>query len=715
MNTIVAGIAGVLATTCAASIGHAYTKPNTYRHDDGVPAFRAEVPYSPHSWILAKAIEFLRTSGYTADADLARAYLLPMLEGVTYNDVWGDADLAGASVLDYYSPGASNTGYGFGCVLDNAFFAPYKNCTNSYQIRQPNGSIVTVLGFDKHPLYGYGNAASHAQFRYDYAKRIYSGHWGDDPRDKMAGWVIDTIFGQDDPFDGRWASGSANIDNATAPNGQQSRFGSGYTPSRAMNALNDNHTVTEYFCHDHSDPLFSCPDEDSPRSSLRVPNNDLLGDAPEWLDDHFNNADDIEAYEGWDGHKVAIYGSWTEDAGGKCHDGADCSAPMMLRFPVGSKEHAFFQLGWAIHLLEDNTTPVHTVHKSFITYEVHNLVEGVADSVLIDPVRAPIPGAVAYVKDALPAANAQIFQALYAYPPRGIDIMPDANCTAPPNPAAYFKPSWWADSLVYTDPQAGGDQDNGGVAHAYTRSLAEIANRYMPYISDCHYPLPGQTTPDDFFTYSSMGFFTALGLDNAIKATAGLIRQFIEDIDKTPPVVTVSQPVKKQYLHSDTLDVSYVEPIDAESGIKSVMATVDGRSTVGNTALANGAHIKLLTDLPLGDHTFALAASDNAGNRGAATVAFSVIATPPSLKLDVGQFFSNGSIASRDVALAMARQLDLAAAAYARGNCAAARTQYLTFTRALATMSGQGISAAAARILAGDIRYVSGKCGSSSG
>ena len=691
------------------SVGHAYTKPNT-RGESGVAVFQEEVPYSPHSWVIPKAIEFLRAKGFTSEADLARRYLLPMLEGVTFNDVWGDADLAGASVLDYYSPGAANTGYGFGCALDDAFFAPYKNCTNTYQVLQSNGTYLTIVGFSTHPLYGYGNAAEHAQFRYDYGKRIYLGHWGEDPHDKMAGWVIDTLFGQNDPFDGRWASGTDGIDNATSPGGQQSRFGTGQTPAMAMQDLFQNHTVPHYFCRNTLDPLFACPDEgDSPLSSLHLPTDEVVNDAPEWLDDHFNNADDIEAFEGWDGHLNAVYANWTKDAGGHCHNRSDCSAPMVVKFPTGSKEHAFFQLGWAIHLLEDNTTPVHTVHKSYITYQVHNDVESVADAVLIQPVGInPDANGESLVKNRLPALGKSDFQALYDYPPTPPDLNSDAKCTAPalPDPANYFRDTWWADSLVYVEKRAdggAGDQDRGGVAHAYTRSVAEIANKFMPYISDC-------INTENDRNYPSMGFFTALGLDNAIKATAGLIRQFIEDIDKTAPAVTIAQPKQTSYVHSGTITLNYPPPTDDESGVNSVTPTLDNRATVGGHGLASGQTINLLTELSLGGHTFAVGTADNAGNLSSLSVSFSIIATPRSVKDDVGQFLGSGAIKNKFLAISLLSTLEVAGDAYAKGKCGLAGIIYRAFDQELRVLSGKFIDPSAAAIMIADAQFLIAHC-----
>ncbi len=83
----------------------AYTKPNSYRKAKLVctnpfdlstctliPSaivFKEQAPLSPHSWVIPKAIDLLRTDGLQSEADLAQKYLLPMLEGVTFNDVWG--------------------------------------------------------------------------------------------------------------------------------------------------------------------------------------------------------------------------------------------------------------------------------------------------------------------------------------------------------------------------------------------------------------------------------------------------------------------------------------------------------------------------------------------------------------------------------------------------------------------------------------------------
>jgi len=645
----------------------AYTKPVTYSEASHSIIFQQNYLHSPHSWVIVKAISLLRTDGYGTEADVAQKYLLPMLEGVTFNDVWGDADLAGGSILDYYVPDSSDD-FSYGCagaVLD--IFA-YKNCTDS---------------FKSHSFYLYGNAAEEAQYRYDYARRVYLGLWGDgtDPRDTMAGWVIDTFLGQDDPQDGRWASGASAIDAATAPDGTQSRFGTGQTPAMALLDLLQNNSSSQV--------VFPAQSEDA-LSKIFVPTTNVLENhGPGWLDDRFGNADDVEAYNGYDGHGFAVYANWTLDAKQHCNGGTDCDSPMIVRLPVGSKAHAFFQLGWAIHLLEDNTTPVHTTDDGLTTAESHNDVESVADAILIKPtsVNAGV------VKDLLPALNSSDFGVLYDFPPTG----QDSDCISQAlNPANFYKTRWYADGLT---PQAG-----EGVAHAYTRQSSEIVHQFMPYI-ECI------DTEENKFT--SMGYFTVLGLDLAVKSTAGLIRTFIEQVDKTPPTITIVQPTATSYPHSGTLTLGY-SASDDESGVKSgsVTATLDGAATVGVPphGLASGQVINLLTEMTIGNHAFQVKATDNAGNVASPSVTFSVVVTAASIVDDVNYFLAHGGVTSKNEGNSLLQKLKAAAAYRAAGDCNDASATYQAFINELNAQKGKTVTPAAVTIMIADAQYLISHC-----
>ena len=658
----------VLVVSVSSSFG--YTKPLTYDKDSDTIIFKYQFIYSPHAWIIVKAIDLIRHDGYGQEADVAQRYLLPMLEGVTFNDVWGDADLAGASILDYYVPDSPGENFGFGSGFlswRGLSISPYKNNTAS---------------FKSHLLYGYENAAEYAQYRYDYGKRIYLGQWGDgtDRRDMMAGWVVDTFFGQDDPQDGRWAEGTTQLD-AETQGIFTTGFGQNQTPASALLDLLQNHSRYQVVFDQSEDAL----------SRIYVPTFEVIDDAPEWLDDHFNNADDVEAYMGYDGHGYAIYANWTMDAVGDC-PGGDCAAPMIVRLPVSSKAHAFFQLGWALHLLEDQTTPVHTTNDSLTTFDVHNNVEKMADDVLGQDTQ--FNGQ--FVKEALPALSLSDFKGVYPFPP------PSCADEAM-DPAQFFKDRWYTKSPDGTPTLA--LQPGEGVAHGYARGSAEITNHFI--LRDDGYIQCINTDAD--LNWNSMGFFTALGLDLGVKSAAGLIRQFIEDVDQTPPTVTILQPAATSYPHSGTLTLDY-SATDDLTGLKSVTPTLDGATTVAGHGLASGLAIDLLTELTLGNHTFTVTAVDNAGNTASPSVTFSIVVTPDSIKDDVRQFLANGAIKNQGLANSLLAKLNAAAAARAKGNCTAASNIYQAFINELQAQSGKGVDATAAAIMIADAQYLIAHC-----
>jgi hypothetical protein len=675
------------------TLAPAYTKPTTYKKyvltcqdqtctitTPGEVIFGDQLPRSPHSWVILKAIDLIRRDGYTSEADLAQKYLLPMEEGVTFNDVWGDADLAGASVLDYFIPDSPQTGFGYGCALDGFAYAPYKNCTNTYTVLF-DGQPITVPGFDTHPFYGYGNAAEHAQYRYDYAERIYLGQWGRDFRDLTGGWVIDDLGivgpGQDDPFNGRWARGANGIQDAVCPDGTTSDFGT--RPDLALDDL---------FLH-HSRAAVLFPEQaDEDLSTLRVPDDGVLLAGPDWLDERFGDADSVEAYLGWDGVDHAVYANWTLDTGGHCGGNSECAAPMVVRFAMNSKAHAFFNLGWAIHLLEDNTTPVHTINGSAEAFHIHNDVESLADYA----VQSATVNAGA-VRDLIPADTAADFVRIYDWPPTpgGDDHCEDQ---ADVNPSFRFESRRYADTLSR--------QQGEGVAHAYTRTLAELAHLNYPYVHCI------DTERDH--NWPSMGFFTTQGLDNAVKATAGLIRQFIEDVDKTAPAVTIAMPLADAYPHSGTITLQYADPTDDESGVKSFTATLDGQDNVGGRPIASGLTLNLLTDLQMGDHTLVLTATDHAGNVASPSVTFSIVVTPASLMRDVTYFSMTHDIAVNNEANSLMQKLRAGAAYRAAGDCLHANEVYQSFISELIAQSGKKVSAYAAEIMIADAQYLIAHC-----
>ncbi len=763
MKQVTATLLALVLMVGPVTTSFGYTKPNTYSHDRKTIVFKNQYIYSPHAWIIVKAIDLLRHDGYIQEADAAQKHLLPMLEGVTFNDVWGDADLAGGSVLDYYIPDNPDENYGYGHVLSFPLhaFAPYKNSTHS---------------FKTHPLYGYENAAEHAQFRYDYAVRIANGHWGDDSHDFMAGWVNDTLLGQDDPQDGRYASG-AGIDTANHT------WGNGQTAATAFLDMLQNHSFSQVVFPDQTEDALS---------TIYLPEADLLENhSSRWFDDHFGDADDIEAFNGYDNHGYAVYASWTRDASGHCNGGADCAAPMIVRLPVRSNAHAFFQLGWSLHLLEDVTTPVHTINGSFETFEVHNDVETRTDEVLASP-GVSFNGQL--VRNALPALTKSDFTNLYSF-------HPTSSCADKAvDPAQLFASRRYSDRLPFLPGE--------GVAHAYVRNLADISHTFIPYIKCI------DTESDS--GWDSVGFFTASGLDTGIKGAAGLMHQFMADagmadttapvvslrtapptstnqnvlsftgsatdtgstvksveysfddgqtwnaanpidgafsddlterfvfttsalpdgtyairiratdvsnnvtppasqprkvvvVDTTPPAVSFAAPVAGQYSHSATLTLNY-SVTDNLSGVRNFTPTLDGATTVAGHGLASGQAINLLTELTLGYHTFMIAASDNANNNASRSVTFSVVVTPDSIKDDVSQFFAAGKIKNQGLANSLTVKLNAAAAARTRGNCQTAANNYQAFINEVQAQTGKGIDSSAAQVMIADAQYLIAHC-----
>jgi hypothetical protein len=434
--------------------------PSTYQ--DGGITFAEEFPTAPHTWLVLKAVDLLRLDGHTHHANIASRYLLPMLEGVTFCDVWGDPDYDGTQLLHYYCPSRPDQNYGYGSA-----HPVFKNSTMQYQA---------------HPFYGYGNAAEYAQNRYDAAVRAYRGSWGTGPRDHMAGWVVDEIDGQQDPIGGKWANGASAI-NALK------RFGHRQTPRSALMDLWQNHSSSQLIFPDRT-PGFT--------SQIYVPRPEVFDHAPEWLDDHFNDADDIECYVGYDGVDSVVYAAWTNDT----------DSPMILYLPANSREHAFFLLGWAMHLVQDCTLPVHTTDSSWEYWQMHKDIETEARNILGRTLSSS--GLVWHgtpVRDLLPALSLEQFKSLFPWPPA------KGKCAAG-DLLTDFRHRWYEEPSV----------------HDYVRNAALVSQRYMNFVRAIN-------TEDDL-QWDVIGGMMALSFDTAIKAGAGFISRMLDECGepRTEPI-----------------------------------------------------------------------------------------------------------------------------------------------------------------------------------
>jgi hypothetical protein len=216
------------------------------------------------------------------------------------------------------------------------------------------------------------------------------------------------------------------------------------------------------------------------------------------------------------------------------------------------------------------------------------------------------------------------------------------------------------------------------------------------------------TLPDG--TYS----FSYRSQDN--KSNLEGTRQQSFKIDTKPPTVTITQPTAGPYTHSSTLTLAFgaddgpTSGLGAGSGVASVTSTMDGASTVGGHGLGNGQAINLLRELPLGSHTFTVAATDNVGHATSKAVTFTIIVTPDSIEDDVRQFYRSGDIANASIEHTLLTDLDVAKAAWPTSICLAA-SAYRIFITDVQLLKGTFVSATAARILTDDANYLIAQCG----
>ena len=184
-------------------------------------------------------------------------------------------------------------------------------------------------------------------------------------------------------------------------------------------------------------------------------------------------------------------------------------------------------------------------------------------------------------------------------------------------------------------------------------------------------------------------------------------------LDAMAPVTTISAPVAKQYLHSDSFTISYTVSDGTGSGVKSAIPDIDGQTTLNDgttpVTVTNGLIVNLLTELALGPHTFNVNAKDNLGNSGTTTVSFSIVVTADSIKDDVKYFRSIGAI-TLDEATSLLQKLNAAAAYRAKGDCKDANATYQAFINEVRAQKGKKISAQAAALLIADAQYLIAHC-----
>ena len=111
------------------------------------------------------------------------------------------------------------------------------------------------------------------------------------------------------------------------------------------------------------------------------------------------------------------------------------------------------------------------------------------------------------------------------------------------------------------------------------------------------------------------------------------------DIDA--PVITISAPAAKAYLHPAKVKLAF-GATDPYSGVASVTAKLDSK------AVKNGQTIDLLK-YKLGTHKLTVTAKDKAGNMATTTTTFTIKATTSSTITSVNRLYADHRIKSRAV------------------------------------------------------------------
>lgn len=173
---------------------------------------------------------------------------------------------------------------------------------------------------------------------------------------------------------------------------------------------------------------------------------------------------------------------------------------------------------------------------------------------------------------------------------------------------------------------------------------------------------------------------------------------FVEDT--TPPGLVITSPQPIQYPHSATLVLDFLAD-DACTGTSGSTALLDGSGP-----FSDGDEIDLLTELPLGAHTFTLQARDQIGNEDVRSVVFEVVVTFQSLRDAVERFAASEQVAPGGIAESLLRKL---AAAEGR-DCDTAARILDAFVQQVQVQSGGQVDPSAAGVLITDAQALAKSC-----
>ncbi len=160
-------------------------------------------------------------------------------------------------------------------------------------------------------------------------------------------------------------------------------------------------------------------------------------------------------------------------------------------------------------------------------------------------------------------------------------------------------------------------------------------------------------------------------------------------LDNTPPSVAITSPAAGQYDTAASLPV-VVSATDTGSGVASSATTLNGAAApqvIETFVLGPGVHVLTIT------------ARDHLGHEASAAVSFRVRATAASLRTNVVNAGTSGTISDPAVLQGLLDKLDAAAQSHLKGKHAAEWKQLEAFVLQVEAQSGQGIDPALAALL----------------
>ncbi len=169
-------------------------------------------------------------------------------------------------------------------------------------------------------------------------------------------------------------------------------------------------------------------------------------------------------------------------------------------------------------------------------------------------------------------------------------------------------------------------------------------------------------------------------------------------IDKTAPMLTITLPQMKDYLHSESITLNFTAE-DKISGVATMTAMLDDKEV--NT----GDSIELIY-YSLGEHTLVVKTEDKAGNKAEKTVTFNVIATIDSLITVKDKCYQLGWITNQGVMNSLNMKLENARKKINSQDFKTPANMLNAFLNEVNAQKDKHITSGAADILTADANYV---------